>query len=70
MRGWYCLYDGILFTIIMVKTKHIIYTTKSGVKSTLKDWTFSHAEDVLKRAGVSYYEIGINTENRYSPYKF
>ena len=38
---------------------HIIYTYKDKVYSTMKNWTFAHAEEVLKRLKADYWEIGI-----------
>ena len=38
---------------------HIIYTYKGRVYDAFKKWTFNHAEDVLKRLGATYWEIGI-----------
>jgi hypothetical protein len=39
---------------------HIIYTYKEKVYSCFKMWTWKHAEDVLKRLGATYWEIGID----------
>jgi hypothetical protein len=39
---------------------HIIYTYKGKVNSVEKNWTFNHAEEVLKRLGAEYWEIGID----------
>lgn len=46
---------------------HIIYTYKDNVYETYKKWDFMHAEDVLKRLGASYWEIGID-DNRLPSY--
>ena len=38
---------------------HIIYIHKGKVYQHFKKWTLKHAEDVLKRLGADYWEIGI-----------
>lgn len=43
---------------------HIIYTYKGKVYDAMKDWTFIHAEAVLKRLGATYWEIGIYKTNK------
>jgi len=43
--------------------KHIIYTYKGKVYESYKDWNFYHIEEVLKRLGASYWEIGIDDDS-------
>lgn len=39
--------------------KHIIYTYKGKIYQAYKKWSFNHCEDVLKRLGGDYWEIGV-----------
>ena len=38
---------------------HIIYTYKGKVYEIHKKWSINHAENVLRRLGATYWEIGI-----------
>lgn len=46
---------------------HIIFTYKGKVYQAFKKWSFVHCEDVLKRLGASYWEVGIylNGDNQF-----
>ena len=41
-----------------IQERHLIYTYKDKVYQAYKKWTFKHCEDVLKRLGATYWEIG------------
>lgn len=38
--------------------RHIIYTINGKVKQSFKKWNFAKCEEVLKRLGAEYWEIG------------
>ncbi len=40
--------------------KHIIVSYGDKTYQYYKNWSFAHIEEVLKRSGATYWEIGVN----------
>jgi len=47
------------YKIRLIKEIHIIYSYKGKIYEAFKNWSFAHAEEVLKRLGADYWDIGV-----------